>query len=60
MVIIVKNKFLNDFIYFIISKKIARLINAIHDNKIVALVINKILENKIISKDKKIETGKIG
>ena len=60
MVIIVKNKVLKDFIYFIISKRIARLINVIHDNRIVTFVINTILEIKMINNDKKIKIGKIG
>ena len=60
MVITVKNKVLKDFIYFITSKRIARLINVIHDNRIVTLVINKTLEIKMINKDKKIKIGKIG
>ena len=60
IVINVKKKSLNDFVYFVISKKIATLISVIHDNKIIILENNTILEIKIISRDKKTEIGRIG
>ena len=60
MVSNVKNKVLKDFIYFIISKRITRLISAIHDNRMVPLVISTILEIKTVNKDENIKIGKTG
>ena len=49
-----------DLIYFLVSKKIIKLISTKYDNKIVALLINVILEIKMINKDKNIKSGKSG
>ena len=47
-------------IYFLVSKKIVKLISAKHDNRIVALLVNAILEIKMIIEDKSIKSGKSG
>ncbi len=49
-----------DLIYFLVSKRIVKLISAKHDNRIVALLVNAILEIKMIIEDKNIKSGKSG
>ena len=49
-----------DLIYFLVSKRIVKLISAKHDNRIVALLVNAILEIKMANKDKNIKSGQSG
>ena len=56
----VRNSVLMDLIYFLVSKRIVKLISAKHDNRIVALLVNAILEIKMIIGDKNIKSGKRG